>query len=75
MSTTDLNGYIAGEVRAAMARNRVTTADLADKIGVSPATLHRRMSGATPFTVDELGAISQALGLAFASLWPDGSAA
>lgn len=75
MSTTDLNRYIAGEVRAAMSRKQVTTAELADRIGVSSATLHRRMSGATPFTVTELAAISHALDVAYPTFWPDGSAA
>lgn len=75
MSTTDLNRYIAGEIRAGMSRNQVTISDLAAAIGVSPATLHRRMSGATPFTVTELAAISDVLGVAYPTFWPDGSAA
>lgn len=74
MSTTDTSRYIVGEVRAAAARERVSIGDLADQIGVSRATMHRRMSGETSFTVDELAAISLALNVAYATFWPGDAA-
>lgn len=52
---------LAGEVRAVMARNRVTAAALSVEIGIPPATLSRKLSGKSGLTVDELLDISDAL--------------
>lgn len=60
---------VAAEVRAAMGRHRVTQAALAEKIGVSRATLSERVSGARAFTTDELVVICEVLGLDFLTLF------
>ena len=59
---------IAGEVRAEMARGRVTGTTLAQTVGMSNATLSRRLSGAIPFNIDELAAVARALGLTVTEL-------
>lgn len=61
---------IAGEVRAAMARRRVTQAQLARRIGVSRTSLSERLNGAKAFNTDQLMQISQALGVPFLDLLP-----
>lgn len=45
---------VAGQIRAEMARQRCTTADLAACLGVSPHTAGRRLSGRTDFTAVDL---------------------
>lgn len=52
---------VAGEVLAHLARSRQSILWLSDSTGVSLATLYRRLQLKTPFTLDELVAISHAL--------------
>lgn len=54
---------VAREVRAELARQKRTAAQLAAVIGVTAHTAGRRLSGATPFNVVELGAIAEWLGV------------
>lgn len=53
---------VADEVRAEMARQRKTAADLAIAIGTTQHTVGRRLNGATPFNVAELAAIAEFFG-------------
>lgn len=57
----DRRDRVAGEVRAVMARNRVTAAALSAEVGIPPATLSRKLTGKSGLTVDELLDISDAL--------------
>lgn len=59
---------IADEVRAEMARQRKTAADLAGVIGVTQHTAGRRLSGAIPFDVVELARVAAWLGVGTADL-------
>lgn len=61
---------VAGEVRAALGRQKMTQTDLADRIGISRSTLSRLLSGAQPFDVDQLYRISDVLGVPILSLFP-----
>jgi DNA-binding Xre family transcriptional regulator len=56
---------LAGEIRAELARQRKKLNDLAQHLGMSPATLYRRLSDPPPkhFRLDELDAIAHYLGL------------
>lgn len=59
-----LSVRVADELRAEMARQRKTFADLVPHVyGVSPATLRRKLSGQYPFDLDELEQIATALGV------------
>lgn len=75
MTQTDYRQAIAAEVRAAMARQRFTQAQLAECIGIGRPTLSERLAGQRPFDTDQLLAISLALGVEFQSFFPDHSAA
>lgn len=57
---------IAAEVRAGLARKRMTQAELADALNMGLPTLSRRLNGHQPFNTDQLIAISRVLGIAFA---------
>lgn len=45
---------ITTEVRAEIARKSATVRDLADALGVAPATVSRKLAGLIPLTVAEL---------------------
>jgi hypothetical protein len=66
--TTTRSIRVADEVRAEMARSRVTGTTLAQSVGMSNATLSRRLSGAIPFNLDELSAVATRLGLTVTEL-------
>jgi len=64
---TALDAAVAGEIRAAAARQRVTQVELAealrDRLGVEhdQTAISRRMRGETPWTIGELIAVCDAL--------------
>ncbi len=62
---------VAGEVRAAMARHRVTQAALAKRIGISRTVLSERLNAQRPFDVDQLMAISAVLGVNLLTFFPE----
>lgn len=53
--------YIAGEVRAALARDGRSGAQLSKDAGVAPSALHRKLKGITSFTVEEIVSVAVAL--------------
>lgn len=53
---------VADEVRAEMARQRKTAADLASAIGTTQHTVGRRLNGSTPFNVAEVASIAELFG-------------
>jgi transcriptional regulator with XRE-family HTH domain len=59
---------VAGAVRAEIARQRCGRAALADAIGVSRATIDRRLAGDQEFTVTELQAAADFLGVSLTKL-------
>ena len=59
---------IAGEVRAEMARQQKRAKDLAAAIDMAPASLSRKLNGASGFTVDELLRVANALGVSASRL-------
>jgi transcriptional regulator with XRE-family HTH domain len=59
---------VADTVRAELARRRVSQAQLSAALGVSQPAISRRLTGAVPFTVDELHAVAALLGLPAGSL-------
>lgn len=69
-STADEDTSVASNVRALLARRRESGRDLATALGWSERTFRRRLAGETPFTVDELTALSRHLGVSPADLLP-----
>jgi transcriptional regulator with XRE-family HTH domain len=59
----DENDEIAGKVREALARRRITRRYLADQAMISLSTLEKALSGQRPFTLASLVRIEAALGL------------
>lgn len=62
--------HVAAEIRAAMARKRVTQVALAGLIDMPVHSLARRLKSETPITVDELAAIAAALDVPVGDLLP-----
>lgn len=54
---------IAAEVRAELARQNKTVADLGDVLGVTRQSMHLRLSGQQPFRGEELVLIARYLGV------------
>jgi transcriptional regulator with XRE-family HTH domain len=61
---------VAAEVRAEMARQRRTQAELAAAVGLSPQSIGRRLSGEHPFDVEELERAAAWLDVSVSSLLP-----
>ena len=65
---------VAAEVRAAISRAGVSRRDLAERVGMVPDTLYRKLRAERPFTVEELLSIAQALDIRASGLLPQGDA-
>lgn len=65
---TDLDQAVASEVRAEMARQKITATDLASKIGMVRATLSDRINGHIAFSAGELVSVAGALGITASDL-------
>ena len=59
---------LRGEVRAEMARQRITRQTLADRSGIPVHALDRRLAGTTDITLTEAEALASALGVPFDQL-------
>jgi transcriptional regulator with XRE-family HTH domain len=68
MATKTLDSTVSDEVRAAMARRRVSQGELADHLEVSQAAISRRLSGEVAWSVPELISIALFLDVAAESL-------
>lgn len=64
----------AANVRAEMARKRVSQRDMARHLGCSHTTMQRRLSGEVALDIDELGAIAAALDIPLSALLPSDKA-
>lgn len=62
---------VAGEVRAALARQRVAQGVVAEALGVSQAAVSRRMNGHIPFDVAQLGVIAELAQVRISDLIPE----
>lgn len=59
---------VADEVRAELARQRKTAADLAAALGIGQHTVGSRLKGSVPFTVPELMLAASWLGITVGEL-------
>lgn len=69
-ATATLGERVAEEVRALMARRRMSGRKLADLLGVSPSWVSYRMTGVTPIGLDDLQRIAEVLNVEVADLLP-----
>lgn len=65
---TDADLTVAAEIRAELARQRITHAALAEQLGVSRVYVTRRLNGETPLSVGDVARIADLLGVALAQL-------
>lgn len=60
---TSLNSLVTDNIRAEMARRRVTQKDLANLLGLSQSRVSARISGKSPWQLDDLIPVAEALGV------------
>lgn len=68
MTNTTPSEAVAAEIRAELARRRIPQARLAALLGVSQVSVSRRLSGETPFDLNELVKVADFLGIDVADL-------
>lgn len=71
--TQPLTETVAAEVRAELARRNISKTDAAAKLGISRTLLWNRLRGESPFTVDELEALAELLGIPAARFLSSGA--
>ena len=65
---------VAGAVRAEMARHNITQQAVADRLGTTQAAVSRRVLGKVPFDTEELGILSEMLGVPVSALFGERAA-
>lgn len=65
------NEIVGLRLRDAMWENRISSAELARRVGVDRGWVWRRADGRVPITVDDLARIADALAVAPVDLLPD----
>lgn len=68
MPLSETRERIAANVRAEVARQRKTQAQLAGRLGITQQAMSRRLHGFTPFSVDELAIVADEVGVTVSSL-------
>lgn len=68
MRVTPPNQRVADNIRAEMARRQITQTTLATQLGRTQQAISRRLSGQTPFTIEDAAAIADILGVPLVSL-------
>lgn len=71
MQSTPLHETVAAEVRAELARRKVSQTQIAMLLGISQAGVSRRLLGQTPMDVNEIAAIAEFLDIPVAALFPE----
>lgn len=69
MPNSNLTKRVAAEIRAEMARQTKTTADLAATTGITARTLHRLIKGERQITISELEKVCAALDVPISSVF------
>jgi transcriptional regulator with XRE-family HTH domain len=68
--TATLSALVAEEIRALMARRRMSGRQLAGQLGVSPSWVSYRLTGTQPIDVNDLALIAKALEVGVHELLP-----
>lgn len=71
--TTGVSHTVADNVRAEMARRKVSQRAMAEALGTSQPALSRRLTGEVAFDVVELASVAQLLGMDPRDLLPTAS--
>lgn len=61
---------IAGEIRAEMARRRITQEEMARRLGTDQAVVSRKLRAASPFTLRDIERWAAALDIPITQLFP-----
>lgn len=67
---TRLTDLVAEEIRALLARRRMSGRELARQLGESPSWVNFRLTGHTPVGLNDLQRIAEALGVGVLDLLP-----
>ena len=59
---------VANNIRAEVARRRLSQVKLAEQVGIRQQALSRRLNGTTPFRIDELARIAEVLDIPLSEL-------
>ena len=70
---TTATARVAATIRAELARRRIPQTIVAERLGMSQPSLSRRLTGDTPFDVNELAIVAEILGIPLATLIGDAS--
>jgi transcriptional regulator with XRE-family HTH domain len=68
--TYSLSEYVTAEIRAMMARRRVSGRQLAATLGVSQTWMSTRLAGSTPIDLNDLDKMARALNVEVVDLLP-----
>jgi len=68
MKAHERTGAVLTEIRAEMARQRRTQAQLAEHLNITQASLSRRFNGVVPITYEEVASVEEWLGLSAGAL-------
>lgn len=66
--TQTLSTQVAAAVRAEAARKRIGQEAIASALGLSQASVSRRLRGVAPFELDEIPVVARVLGVAVTDL-------
>ena len=75
MATRNVAEHVGANVRAEMARRRISQTSIADEVGMTQSAISRRLRGVTPFDVSTLALVAACLNVPVASLIDDPAAA
>ena len=75
MPNSNLAKRVAAQIRAEMARQTKTTADVAQETGLSQRTTHRLVKGEREITIGELEAVCRALDVQISQILRAGNSA
>lgn len=67
----ETNADVAQKVRGLAAEHRVSQTAMAKTLSVSRMSMHRRMTGSTPFTAEELIRLSRVIGVPVSAFFGD----
>lgn len=70
----DFNRRFSAEVRAELARSRTTATSLAPLLGISEATIYRRLNGLSDWPLDDAMTVARHLGVSLSRLTAEAAA-